>query len=71
MFGAVDYSLTDNLTLNTGIRYTDEDKDARIATLTRNVNNGCIVYDGTCNYDFIDGDNWTAWSGKLGLTYDT
>jgi len=70
VFGAVDYSLTDNLTLNTGIRYTDEDKDARIATLTRNVNNGCIVYDGTCNYDFIDGDNWTAWSGKLGLTYD-
>jgi iron complex outermembrane receptor protein len=68
-FGTVDYSLTDSLTLNAGIRYTTEDKDAQIATLTRNVNSPCIVYLNECNYDFVDGDTWNAWSGKLGLTY--
>jgi iron complex outermembrane receptor protein len=68
-FGAVDYALNDSWTLNAGIRYTKEDKDARIATLSRNVNNPCVVLYGECNYDFVDSDSWNAWSGKLGFTW--
>jgi len=69
VFGAIDYLINDSWTLNAGIRYTTEDKDAQIATLTRNTNNPCVVYAGTCPYDFVDGDSWNAWSGKLGFTY--
>ena len=68
-FGAVDYALNESWTLNAGIRYTTEDKDAQIATLTRNVNNPCVVYNGECVYDFVDSDSWSAWSGKLGFTW--
>jgi iron complex outermembrane receptor protein len=69
VFASVDYALNDAWTLNGGIRYTTEDKDVQIATLTRNLNNGCVVYAGTCTYDFVNSDDWDAWSGKLGFTY--
>jgi len=69
-FGAVDYALNDRWILNAGLRYTTEDKDAQIVTLTRNLNNNCVVYENTCVFDFIDGDSWNAWSGKLGFTYE-
>ncbi len=69
-FGAVDYLLNDDWSINAGIRYTNEDKHAQIATITRNVNNPCLVYTGTCNFDFIDGKSWNAWSGKLGFGYE-
>ncbi|RPH93752.1 MAG: TonB-dependent receptor [Lysobacterales bacterium] len=68
-FFSMDYMLNEAWSLNAGIRYTTEDKDAQIATLTRNLNNGCVVYEGTCNYDFVNGDSWDAVSGKLGFTY--
>jgi iron complex outermembrane receptor protein len=69
-FAAVDYLLNYAWTINAGVRYTTEKKDAQIVTLTMNVNNPCRVYAGTCNFDFIDGDSWNAWSGKLGFTYE-
>lgn len=68
-FATVDYTLNDSWAINAGIRYTSEDKDAQIATLTLNVDNPCLVSLGQCNYDFVDGDTWNAWSGKLGVTY--
>ncbi|MGK2926126.1 MAG: TonB-dependent receptor, partial [Lysobacterales bacterium] len=72
-FGAMDYSINDAWTLNAGIRFTTEDKDARIATLPRNAapgaTPGCRIYYGDCPFDFVDSDSWDAWSGKLGLTY--
>jgi iron complex outermembrane receptor protein len=68
-FGSVDYALNDSWTLNAGIRYTNEDKDAQIVTLTRNVNSPCLVYLGECTFDFVDGNSWSAWSGKLGATW--
>jgi len=69
-FASMDYALNESWTINTGIRYTVEDKDAQIATLSRNLNNGCVVQEGTCAYDFVDSDSWDAWSGKLGFTYE-
>lgn len=68
-FAAVDYWFNDSWALNAGIRYTVEDKAAQIVTLTRNTNNPCLVYERTCVFDFVDDDDWSAWSGKLGFTY--
>jgi len=69
IFGAVNYDLSDAMTLNLGLRYTKEKKDVQIATLTRNINSPCRVLAGNCPYDFVDDNSWTAWSGKLGFSY--
>ena len=69
-FASIDYELTDAWSLNAGIRYTDEEKKADIASLIRNVNSPCNVVYGTCNFDFSDKESWGAWSGKLGFGYD-
>ncbi len=70
-FASVDYDLNEDWTLNTGIRYTSEDKKAEIASLVRNINKPCnVVVGATCPFDFRDDDSWNAWSGKLGATYD-
>ena len=69
-FASVDIELTEALTLNTGIRYTDEEKKANISSLVFNVNNPCnLVLDRSCPLDFNDKKSWDAWSGKLGATY--
>ncbi|MEM1153239.1 MAG: TonB-dependent receptor [Pseudomonadota bacterium] len=76
VFAAVDYDLTDKLTLTTGIRYTQEEKDAKIASLILNVTGPsldqaalCNVTQGTCPYDFVDDEKWDSWSPKVGFTY--
>ena len=77
VFAAVDYDLTDQWTLTTGLRYTSEDKDAEIASLIRNVttlappvDSECnIVLAGDCPFDFVDSEDWDSVSPKVGLTY--
>lgn len=73
-FASADHAVSDDWTVNVGLRYTKEEKDARIATLTLNVNNPCSVtpspnYPRICGFDFVNSDEWTAWSGKLGFTH--
>lgn len=69
-FAAVDYDLTDKLTLNGGIRYSYEEKDAKIASLILNTGNDCnLVVGPACPFDFVDDDSWDSWSPKLGVTY--
>ena len=69
VFAAVDYDLSDAFTLNVGLRYTAEEKEAAIASLIRNVNAPCNVLDGTCNFDFTDSEDWENWSPRLGIVY--
>ncbi len=69
LFAAVDYDLTDALTLTAGLRYTEEEKSADIASLVLNQNSPCNVLDGTCPIDFSDSEEWDSWSPKLGATY--
>lgn len=69
VFAAVDYDLNDAITLSAGLRYTTEEKEARIASLIRNVNSPCNVPAGTCVFDFIDDEEWDSWSPKVGMTY--
>jgi iron complex outermembrane receptor protein len=54
VFAAVDYDMTDALTLNAGLRYTYEEKKAKIASLNRNrtqwpATNPSVVNSNTCN----------------------
>ncbi len=69
VFAAVDYDLSESVTLSAGLRYTSEEKEADIASLIRNVNSPCNVLDGTCPFDFTDSEDWKNWSPKLGMIY--
>ncbi len=70
VFVALDYDITDQLTLTGGIRYTDESKEADIASLILNVNSPCDVTRNTCPFDFRDDDEWSSWSPKVGVAYE-
>lgn len=69
LFAALDYALGYSFTFNAGLRYTKEDKDAKIASLALNTNAPCNVLAGTCRFDFVDDADWNSWSPKLGLTW--
>ncbi len=78
-FTAIDYDLTDALTLNAGLRYSYEEKEIKIASLSRNITqypstNTCNLLDRRagerrCATDFVDDDHWDDLSPKLGFTY--
>ena len=69
LFIAFDYDLSDRWTLNTGIRYTEEEKSAFIKSLS-NLGPTCnIVVAADCPYDFIDAEDWDNVSPKIGATY--
>jgi len=69
-FAAVDYELADRWTLTARLRYTSEEKAARIASLNRNFNAPCNIVEGpACPIDFVDDEDWNSWSPKLGATY--
>lgn len=75
VFIAGDYAVNDDLSFNVGIRYTDESKDAFIASLIANVNNPCFVVPGgsqttrACGFDFSDDFTTSNWSPKVGFGY--
>lgn len=70
VFASVDIDLNDKLVLSLGGRYSEEDKDAEIASLSQNINSPCnIVTLGDCDFDFVDEDSWSSFNPKVGLTY--
>ena len=80
MFASVDYDLNDNLQLTAGARWSREEKEAQVVTLTPNVNNECRVAGLTpnisytpnepdCVYDFVDDKTWSFVSPKIGARY--
>ncbi len=71
IFLAADFDVTDFVTLTAGIRYTEEEKKANIASLIAKQNDPCNVVDGTCDFDFVDDEKWESWSPKLGATFNT
>ena len=76
VFAAGEYDLTDRLSLNAGIRYSDEQKDVQIASLVANVNSPCVVVPGDtrstreCGFDFNDTFKTNNWSPKVGFGYE-
>jgi iron complex outermembrane recepter protein len=70
IFASVDIDLNEQWVLSLGARYSEEDKETEVASLSRNINTPCnIVTAGDCAYDFIDDDKWDSFSPKVGLTY--
>ena len=75
IFTTIDYALNDDLSINLGVRLTDEEKEIHLASINRNVSVGstppCSVPAGTCSYDYIDNDEWKTTSPKIGFTYNS
>lgn len=65
VFMSLDYAINDSLTFNAGLRYTDEEKSANIASLIRNLNAPCSVVDDQCPFDFRDQESWDNLSPKV------
>ncbi len=79
IFAAADFVLTDTLTINTGIRWSREEKNVGITYVRPRP--ACSVVDGSCptgginpftgeNNGFTDGDVWKNWTPKIGLTFE-
>ncbi len=69
VFMAGDYNLTDWLTLNTGLRFSYEEKEADVTTIVLDLTTCNIVHGPACPSDFKDKDSWHTLSPKVGLTY--
>jgi iron complex outermembrane receptor protein len=86
VFTQFDYDLNDKWTLTFGARYSEEDKETGIASLSQNASSdlpaliplptvplaqACnVVLRGDCVYDFVDEDSWNSFSPKVGFTYN-
>lgn len=70
IFANTDFKLTDALTLSTGLRWSHERKDDKIASLTKNINAACSVVAGTCLFDFTGRVSKGSWSPRVGLQYE-
>lgn len=64
LFANGDYELAPEVYLTAGLRYDREKKDAEIA---RGVAN-CDA-DFNCFYDFVDSENWSSLTPKLGISW--
>ncbi len=60
--------LTSALTVNVGLRYSEEDKEVQIATFNP-VASACDIETETCTFDFFDRRSWDDVTPKLGLQY--
>ena len=69
VFMAGDYDLTDWLTLNTGLRFSYEEKEADVTTIVLDLTTCNIVHGPACPSDFKDKESWHTLSPKVGLTY--
>ncbi|MEM1144038.1 MAG: TonB-dependent receptor [Pseudomonadota bacterium] len=79
VFLNVDYDISDRLTLTAGVRWTEEEKDARITNLVLNSapcfigapNGPSYAFATTpCTPDFIDSNDWSFVSPKFGFMYE-
>lgn len=69
VFGQIDFDITEVLTLNFGARYTYEDKEAVISTLSLNATECDPRRSGDCSEDFKDKASWSNLTPKLGFTW--
>jgi len=71
IFASVDWSLSDEFIVNLGGRFTEEKKDAKVATIfiPALTGSGCSIETGCQNYDFIDDNKWTSFTPKIGFQY--
>lgn len=68
LFGQLDIDVAQDLTLNLGIRYTQEDKEGKVATLFLDQ---CELNGSCAFFDFEDDNTWSSVTPKIGLQYAT
>lgn len=66
VFTQADISLTDQLILTLGGRYSTEDKEADVATIPLN---GCDFDSEACTFNFSDSEEWDSFTPKIGLQW--
>lgn len=70
VFAQADIGLADAWVLTLGARYSREEKDARIATFVPSTaGSACNFEAETCTFGFIDSDEWSDTTPKIGLQY--
>ncbi len=80
VFASVDFLLSESLTLTAGLRYSEEEKAAKIRTLQATLvgpsmrpdtipPGQCDVISGNCPFNFIDDEDWSSVTPKVGLTW--
>ena len=65
-FAAVDWALTERFTLNLGVRYTREEKEAEVATIRTGGGN---ISERTLVPDFVDSESWSDVSPRVGVQW--
>lgn len=70
VFLSGDYELSERLTLGAGLRYSEEEKTARVASFDVNTATSCnIVTHGDCFFDFEDRELFTSLAPSLSVSY--
>lgn len=71
IFTQGDWRISEEFVLTTGIRYTEETKDAAVASFPASlaVPGDCDPSAGTCNYSFKDDKSWDYYSGLVSLKW--
>jgi len=69
VFTSNDIALNDKLTLTLGARYTEEEKDAQVATFNPAVSPCTLQTTVLCNFDFNDEEDWSNVSPKVALQW--
>ncbi len=71
VFGAADWTTPlESLTLNLGLRYTREEKEVKVSTIsTLRLDSGGSIEDGTIEPNFFDSETWTDLSPRLGFQW--
>ncbi|HLS81269.1 MAG TPA: TonB-dependent receptor [Steroidobacter sp.] len=67
-FAAADVAVSDALTLNLGVRYTKEHKEAQVATFNA-LQSPCSFATNECTFDFRDEQSWENWIPKVGFEW--
>ncbi len=69
LFAQLDIAVHEMVTFNLGLRYTDEEKSADIATLLPQPNplNACSIAAGCTAFDFVNKKSWSNVSPKIGV----
>jgi iron complex outermembrane receptor protein len=65
LFAQVDWQVSESVTFNFGGRFTKEEKDAQIATISPF--SGCTYPEGCTAYDFVDSRDWDNFTPKIGI----
>jgi len=66
IFGAADWHVNESITLNVGLRYTQEKKRAQIARISAG---GCNPVTLECNFTFNDKAKFDGWTPKVGFQW--